>query len=82
MIIGKNSIQANIKINYFLKFFMNVKAYCIFQELLTISNDLNENFNITVSDLFKISKFNYIKNLQFNFFVIHFCQNDFFANGM
>ena len=43
MIIGKNSIQANIKINYFLKYFMNIKAYCIFQELLTISNDLNKN---------------------------------------
>ena len=41
LIIGKNSIQANIKINYFLNFFMSIKAYCIFQELLTTSNDLN-----------------------------------------
>ena len=37
---------------------------------------------ITVSDLFKFSNFNHIKNLQFNFFIIHFCRNDFFDYGM
>ena len=41
LIIGKNSIQANIKVNYFFKHFMNIKAHSIFQEVLTISNDLN-----------------------------------------
>ena len=32
----------------FLKFLMNIKAYCIFQEFLTISNDLNVEFNVMV----------------------------------